>query len=120
VNKIYKEIFNSWSTEVYSVERFEDRPEGGVSDLTGYRRPLLRFELKKIEDAHRIVVGEARSVLNQITVRPPVPAAALPPQPVLAPGPVLVPGPVAVPAPIVPPVAPRPVRRPPPIPKRVV
>ena len=48
----YKETFSSWSTEVYTVERIDRGAEDGQDryHLTGYRRPLLRFELLKIEE----------------------------------------------------------------------
>ena len=83
----YKETFNSWSPEVYTVESIdEEAPQGPLYHLTGYRRPLLRFELKKIADVHRLVNGELRSALQQVRhppVAPPavpaVPAAPRPP-----------------------------------------
>ena len=45
----YKETFNSWSNEVYTVERIDKGAQDGQDrfHLTGYRRPLLRFELLK-------------------------------------------------------------------------
>ena len=64
----YKETFSSWSTEVYTVERIDRGAEDGQDryHLTGYRRPLLRFELLKIEDVQRYKNGEATSVLNEV------------------------------------------------------
>jgi hypothetical protein len=117
----YKETFNSWSPEVYTVERLEDKPEGKVYHLTGYRRPLLRFELKKVEDVQRVVGGEIRSVLNQVTVRPP---AAAPPPVVAAPPPVVA-APLAaaagpLPAAAPPPAAPLAAAAPAPRPRRPV
>ena len=81
----YKETFNSWSNEVYTVERVDhETPEGTTYHLTGYRRPLLRFELKKIEDVHRFVGGQLQSALQQVQHPPvaPAPAPAAPRRPV--------------------------------------
>ena len=62
----YKETFNSWSPEVYTVESIDaDTPQGKVYRLTGYRRPLLRFEIKKVADVQRYN-GELRSVLHEV------------------------------------------------------
>jgi len=88
-NGFYKETFNSWSPEVYTVESVDNEaPQGTLYRLEGYRRPLLRFELKRIEDVHRYSAGELRSVLQQmrhppVAPNPPVaaPAAAVPPVP---------------------------------------
>ena len=75
----YKETFNSWSPQVYTVDRIDaEAPEGKLYHLTGYRRPLLRFELKKIADVQRFVGGELRSALQQVqypSVAPALPAA---------------------------------------------
>jgi hypothetical protein len=73
----YKETFNSWSSEVYTVESIDDEaPEGKLYHLRGYRRPLLRFELKKVADVHRYAGGELRSSLHQVQYPPVAPAAA--------------------------------------------
>ena len=62
----YKETFNSWSPELYTVERIDaDAPQGKLYHLTGYRRALLRFELKKVADVQRYN-GELHSVLNEV------------------------------------------------------
>ena len=62
----YKETFNSWSAGVYIVERIdEDTPQGDLFHLTGYQRPLLRFEIKKVADVQRYD-GELRSVLHEV------------------------------------------------------
>ena len=75
----YKETFNSWSPEVYTVESIdEEAPQGPLYHLTGYRRPLLRFELKKIADVHRLVNGELRSALQQVRHPPAAPPVAPP------------------------------------------
>ena len=62
----YKETFNSWSSDVYVVSSVEDGPDGEIYRLEGYRRPLLRFELKKVSDVQRVVHGSLQSVLNQV------------------------------------------------------
>lgn len=87
----YKETFNSWSPKVYKIESVDQTtPEGTTYRLEGYRRPLLRYELKKIEDVHRLAGGQLTSVLHAVTHR-----AALPPQ---APEPAVEPEPAAAPA----------------------
>lgn len=73
----YKETFNSWSSEVYTIESIDvDAPQGKLYHLTGYRRPLLRFELKKIADVHRFAGGELRSALQQVRHPPVAPVVA--------------------------------------------
>ena len=73
----YKETFNSWSPEVYTVASIDaDAPQGALYHLTGYRRPLPRFELKKIEDVQRFAGGELRSALQQVRHPPVAPAPA--------------------------------------------
>ena len=78
----YKETFNSWSPEVYTVESIDvDTPQGNLYHLTGYRRPLLRYELKKITDVQRFAAGELRSALQQVKyplVTPVVPHVVAP------------------------------------------
>jgi len=84
----YKETFNSWSPEVYTVERIDaDTPQGKLYHLVDYRRPLLRFELKKIADVHRYVGGELRSSLHEVQHPPAAPAPAAGPPPVRPPPP---------------------------------
>jgi len=74
----YKETFNSWSPAVYTVESIDEHaPQGTLYHLAGYRRPLLRFELKKIEDVHRFAGGELRSTLQQVMYPPVAPAVAV-------------------------------------------
>ena len=83
----YKETFNSWSNEVYTVERVDhEAPEGPTYHLQGYRRPLLRFELKKIEGVQRFSGGQLQSALHLVqhpqiapVPIPGVPAAPRPP-----------------------------------------
>ena len=84
----YKETFNSWSTTVYTIRSVDPTtPEGTTYHLQGYRRPLLRFELKKVEDVQRVNRGELQSALNvvrhqerpQLLALPPPPAVAAPP-----------------------------------------
>ena len=71
----YKETFNSWSPEVYTVASIDtEAPQGKLYHLTGYRRPLLRLELKKIEEVHRFAGGELRSTLHQVQHPPTTPA----------------------------------------------
>jgi hypothetical protein len=63
----YKETFNSWSNEVYTVESIDrTQPQGTVYHLEGYRRPLLRFELLKVRDVQRRVNGNIVSVLQTV------------------------------------------------------
>ena len=50
----YKETFNSWSTQAYKVLGVDDNLDGGARyRLEGYHRPLLRYELKKVNDVQR-------------------------------------------------------------------
>ena len=73
---LYKETFNSWSPEVYTIEHVDaEHPMGALYHLHGYRRPLLRFELKKVADVHRVVGGEVQSVLHQVLQNAPAEAA---------------------------------------------
>jgi hypothetical protein len=81
----YKETFNSWSSEVYTVTSVVHANEGTLYHLEGYRRPLLRYELLKVVDVQRHVGGEVRSVLHE--VRRPRPAPIAPVGPVAAPVP---------------------------------
>ena len=84
----HKETFNSWSADVYTVADVTDSDSGEQYHLEGYRRPLLRFELLKVADVHRLVGGELRSVLGQVqNPAPIVPAAAPVPRPVRPPPP---------------------------------
>ena len=73
----WKETSSSWSSEVYTVERIEyEAPQGTLYYLTHYRRPLLRYELKKVLDVHRIAGGNLQSVLGQVRFDPAAAAAA--------------------------------------------
>ena len=68
---------------MYTVERVDTTaPQGTVFHLTGYRRPLLRFELKKVADVQRYSNNELRSAFDVVkygaAVPPPPPAHALP------------------------------------------
>ena len=86
----YKETFNSWSNEVYTVESVDSQaPQGVTYHLQGYRRPLLRFELKKIEGVQRFVGGQLQSALHLVQhpqIAPvPVPGVAAAPRPPPAP-----------------------------------
>jgi hypothetical protein len=50
----YKETFNSWTTKAYKVLGVDDELDGGSRfRLQGYSRPLLRYELKKVNDVQR-------------------------------------------------------------------
>lgn len=62
----YKETFNSWSPEVYRVANITDEDQGETYHLQGYRRPLLRFELLKVEDVHRWTGGQLHSAFAQV------------------------------------------------------
>jgi hypothetical protein len=63
----YKETNNSWSKEVYPVSEVEAfQNEGTLYHLQNYRRPLLRYELLKIDDVQNHVAGELRSVLKDV------------------------------------------------------
>jgi len=76
----YKETFNSWSPEIYPVERIDTTaPEGTLYYLTGYRRPLLRFEIKKVADVQRYN-GELHSVFDEVKHNAPAPRN-IPPSP---------------------------------------
>jgi hypothetical protein len=78
-HSFYKETFNSWSDKVYKIAVVDQTtPEGVTYHLEGYRRPLLRFELKKVEDVQRVRNGELRSVLQAVQHPPPAIAAAAP------------------------------------------
>ena len=103
---LFKETFNSWSPQVYKIETVnETTPEGITYHLEGYRRPLLRYDLKKIEDVQRLAGGELRSVLDAVR-HPPVAPHLPAPQPAAVAAPI----PVArIPAPHIP--VPRPLTR---------
>lgn len=68
-NAFYKETFVSWSKEVYIVEKLEETPHGTMYYLKGRRRPLLRFELKKVQDVQAPHEGNIRSVLRNVLKR---------------------------------------------------
>ena len=65
----YKETFNSWSTQVYKVLGVDDNLDGGARyRLEGYHRPLLRYELKRVEDVQRPnVVGGRLATAGRAT-----------------------------------------------------
>ena len=83
----YKETFNSWSNEVYTVETIDKGAQDGQDrfHLTGYRRPLLRFELLKVADVQRYKNGELVSALDEVKHPRPSPVASAAP-PVFRPG----------------------------------
>jgi hypothetical protein len=60
----YKETFNSWSSEVYVVKSIANSPHGMQYYLEGYKRPLLRFELKKVSDVQHLQKGELQSKIK--------------------------------------------------------
>jgi len=63
----YKETFDSWTKEVYTITSIDEKtPQGTVYHLEGYRRPLLRFELKKVTDVQRFHNGNTQSVLQNV------------------------------------------------------
>ena len=96
----YKETFNSWSPEVYTIERIDKGAEEGQDrfHLAGYRRPLLRFELLKVHDVQALKKGELVSKIQNVkTPRPPPAKAAAASG--LAAGPLTAPGPGARPVP---------------------
>lgn len=69
-NKFYKESFISWSKEVYTVASIDNTsPHGTLYHLAGHRKPLLRFELKKVNDVQRFRDGNPRSVLQNVIQR---------------------------------------------------
>ena len=50
----YKETFNSWTAKAFKVLGVDDNLDGGARyRLAGYHRPLLRYELKKVNDVQR-------------------------------------------------------------------
>ena len=82
-SSFYKETFNSWSPKVYTITSIDaTTPEGATYQLEGYHRPLLRYELKKIVDVHRVAHGELQSALHLVrhpaVPHVPVPAIAAP------------------------------------------
>lgn len=81
-HSFYKETFNSWSPTVYTITSIDNTtPEGTTYHLQGYRRPLLRFELKKIEDVQRVNHGQLQSALNVVRHQVQPQLLALPPPP---------------------------------------
>ena len=68
-NSFYKETFISWTKNVYTVRKIEETPNGTMYYLNGYRKPLLRFELKKIHDVQTYQEGNAKSVLQNVLQR---------------------------------------------------
>ncbi len=92
----YKETFNSWSPKVYTITSIDETaPEGATYQLEGYPRSLLRYELKKIEDVHRVAQGQLQSALHLVRhAHAPAAAPIVPAAPAAAPAAV----PAAVPA----------------------
>ena len=84
---ITKRLFDSWSNEVYTVESIDLGAQDGQDrfHLTGYRRPLLRFELLKVADVQRYKNGELLSALDEVKHPRPSPVASAAP-PVFRPG----------------------------------
>ena len=66
----YKETFDSWTKDVYVVSQVNDTPYGKQYHLTGYRRPLLRFEIKKVDDVQHLVDGQLKSKIRPAQVTP--------------------------------------------------
>ena len=62
----YKETVDSWTSDVYVVERVELSMHGKQYYLTGYKRPLLRFELKKVDDVQQYVDGNSTSKIKPV------------------------------------------------------
>lgn len=62
-----RETFESWSSQVYRVAEIIPRDGTEVAyRLQGYTRPLLRYEIKKIDDVQvRDAAGGVRSVLAE-------------------------------------------------------
>lgn len=74
----YKETFNSWSKEVYTVDGVDFNEAGRRQyHLNGYRRALLRFELFKVDDVQRPINGQVRSVLQEVQRPRMLPAQAV-------------------------------------------
>ena len=73
----YKETFNSWTTKTYKVLGVDDQLDGGTRfRLQGYSRPLLRYELKKVNDVQRpnVVGGKLATsgpATNSLIYKPP-------------------------------------------------
>lgn len=59
----YKETDDSWSQELYKVLDIKESPYGKQYYLQNYRRPLLRFEIKKVEDSQHLENGELKSLV---------------------------------------------------------
>ena len=68
-NAFYKETFIAWSRDVYIVDKIEPSPHGALYYLKGHRKPLLRFELKKVQDVQMHHEGNIRSVLHNVIKR---------------------------------------------------
>ena len=78
----YKETFNSWSERAYKVESIDEGADSGAKyTLEGYSRPLLRYELKKVEDVQRPNLQARNIVQNGRAVHSRLPGAPPPPRP---------------------------------------
>lgn len=77
----YKETFNSWSSKVYKIESVDEGADGGDKyHLENYNRPLLRYELKRVEDVQRPNLQGRKIALDGRAVRSVLPGAPPPPQ----------------------------------------
>ena len=84
----YKETFNSWSVQVYKVLSIDNTSDGGPRyRLEGYARPLLRFELKKVNDVQRPNLVRGKLASEGPAVHSRLPGAEPPPHPLAAPRP---------------------------------
>ena len=84
----YKETFNSWSTQVYKVLSIDSSADGGARyRLTGYVRPLLRFELKRVNDVQRPNLVRGKLASEGPAVHSRLPGAEPPPRPLEIPRP---------------------------------
>ena len=84
----YKETFNSWSERVYKVLGIDNTLDGGPRyRLEGYARPLLRFELKKVDDVQRPNLVRRKLASEGRAVHSRLPGAEPPPHPLAEPRP---------------------------------
>lgn len=98
----YKETHSSWSQEVYTVTKVEPfQNQGSLYHLEGYRKPLLRYEVMKVDDVQRSVAGQLKSVLHDVQHPRPAHSAAnaeTVPIPARIPAPIFRPGTRSTPA----------------------
>ena len=66
----YKETDESWSSTAYVVERIEDTPNGKMYYLQGLRKPVLRFELKKVSDVQYFAENRLASRIHPVEAEP--------------------------------------------------